>query len=181
MKNLSIWTITLAIAGGLTTGAWTQHGGGEHGVGGPRFDSPGERHSPTTASTRGSGATNFETRLANNTKLAARLQPLLTAAGQTSLQTAATGFKNQGQFIATLHVSQNLNIPFDKLKAEMTGADHDSLGRAIHDLRPDLDPKTVHNDVRLAEHQAKTDTEVSEPSEPKEPTEAAERPETHTK
>jgi hypothetical protein len=43
----------------------------------------------------------------------------------------------------------------------MTGPNHDSLGRAIHDLRPDLDSKAVNNNVKAAEHQAKTDIEGS--------------------
>src|SRR5439155_26462097 len=38
-----------------------------------------------------------------------------------TLQAASAGFKNQGQFIAALHVSHNLNIPFDQLKAKLTG------------------------------------------------------------
>src|SRR4029077_20831947 len=77
------------------------------------------------------------TKIASHPQLAAKLTPLLPK-GMT-LQTAAAGFKNQGQFIAALHVSKNLNIPFTKLKAEMTGKDHDSLGQAIHELRPDAD------------------------------------------
>jgi hypothetical protein len=38
-----------------------------------------------------------------------------------SLNEASKGFKNQGQFIAALHVSQNLGIPFADLKTAMTG------------------------------------------------------------
>jgi hypothetical protein len=38
-----------------------------------------------------------------------------------TLDRASAGFKNQGQFIAALHVSQNLNIPFSDLKAVMLG------------------------------------------------------------
>jgi hypothetical protein len=38
-----------------------------------------------------------------------------------TLNQASEGFKNQGQFIAALHVSQNLNIPFKDLKAAMLG------------------------------------------------------------
>jgi hypothetical protein len=41
-------------------------------------------------------------------------------AGMT-LNEASKGFKNQGQFIAALHVSQNLGIPFADLKTAMTG------------------------------------------------------------
>ena len=38
-----------------------------------------------------------------------------------TLNEASMGFKNQGQFIAALHVSRNLGIPFADLKTAMTG------------------------------------------------------------
>jgi hypothetical protein len=74
--------------------------------------------------------------------------------GESKLQTAASGFKSQGQFIAALHVSHNLNIPFDQLKTDMM-TKHDSLGAAIRNMRPDLDSKKVTSNVKLAERQAK--------------------------
>jgi len=82
------------------------------------------------------------------------------------------GFKNQGQFIAALHVSQNLGIPFADLKTAMTGirpvttttttgghtttgsstggtttesAPLLSLGQAIHKLRPGVDSTTAES------------------------------------
>jgi hypothetical protein len=60
-----------------------------------------------------------------------------------TLDTASRGFKNQGQFIAALHVSQNLGIPFTELKSHMvtvtpglpgqlpTATQTGSLGQAI--------------------------------------------------
>ena len=165
MKQYSYWTMTLVLAGGLTTGAWAQHGGGVHGGGGhdPEFASSNTPHSSSASSTHGSGGANFVTRLSSNTALTSRLQPLLPAG--TTLQAAAAGFKSQGQFIAALHVSHNLNIPFAQLKSEMTGTDHDSLGEAIHEVRPDLTSKLVKNNVKLAQNQTKTDIESSEPVE----------------
>jgi hypothetical protein len=56
-----------------------------------------------------------------------------------TLEQASKGFKNQGQFIAALHVSQNLGIPFASLKKDMVGK-HLSLGQSIQDLKP-----TVHS------------------------------------
>jgi hypothetical protein len=88
-------------------------------------------------------------------QLASRLQPLVPA-GMT-LQQAAAGFRNQGQFIAALHVSHNLNIPFAQLKAEMTGAHPESLGQAIHELRPAEDAKAA---ARRAEREARDDLEA---------------------
>jgi len=64
--------------------------------------------------------------------------------------------------MAAVHVSHNLGIPFDQLKAKMTGANPASLGRAIEDLRPSLNSKTVKSDVKTAEHQAKQDLEATE-------------------
>ena len=98
---------------------------------------------------------NASARLASNTALSARIQPLLPAGS--TVATASTGFRNQGQFIAALHVSRNLNIPFDQLKVELTGKNSTSLGRAIHDLRPNLTRSTVKRDVRTAVRQADQD------------------------
>jgi len=96
-------------------------------------------------------------RIAANPALVTRLTPLLPS-GMT-LSTAAAGFKNQGQFIAALHVSRNLNIPFAQLKAEMTGADHDSLGKAIQDLRPAT--TNVKAAVKTAETAARADLKAT--------------------
>jgi hypothetical protein len=76
-----------------------------------------------------------------NPKLEARLQRMLPA--DIAVQDASTGFKNWGQFVAAVHVSNNLGIPFADLKAKMTGITPGtdlrsapvSLGQAIQDLR----------------------------------------------
>jgi hypothetical protein len=98
-------------------------------------------------------------KIAANPALVTRLQPLLPS-GMT-LASAATGFKNQGQFIGALHVSRNLNIPFAQLKAEMTGADHDSLGQAIHQLQPTVNAKAA---VKTAEREAAADLKAMKPA-----------------
>jgi hypothetical protein len=95
----------------------------------------------------------FATRIASDTKLAARLTPLLPP-GMT-LATAAAGFKNEGQFVAALHVAKNLNIPFIELKDRMTAGE--SLGAAIHALKPDLDAKDVESATVAADEQSKND------------------------
>ena len=82
------------------------------------------------------------------------------------LKTAESGFKNHGQFIAALHVSQNLGIPFDQLKAKMTGVSVNaagqtitstpmSPGKAIHELRPDLTESQANQQAQEAGKQAK--------------------------
>ena len=98
-------------------------------------------------------------RIAANPALVTRLQPLLPP-GMT-IATAATGFKNQGQFIAALHVAHNLNIPFAQLKAEMTGVEHESLGQAIHELQPTANAKAA---AKTAEQQARADLKATKPA-----------------
>jgi len=95
------------------------------------------------------------TTVANNAALSSQLQTLLPAG--TNVQTAAAGFRNSGQFIAAVHVSHNLGIPFDQLKAKLTGTSSESLGRAIHDLKPDLTRNQVHAAVKTADRQTAAD------------------------
>jgi len=90
--------------------------------------------------------------LTQNTKLASNLQPLLPAG--TNLQDAASGFKNLGQFVATVHVSHNLGIPFDQLKDKMVAGD--SMGKAIHELNPNLSNKDTKTAVKKGKSEAKS-------------------------
>jgi hypothetical protein len=100
-----------------------------------------------------------------------------------TLNQASLGFKNQGQFIAALHVSRNLGIPFADLKTAMTGIRPTtttgtpggtttgttvgttgtstltsqptlSLGQAIKKLRPSANAASA---TTTAEHQATID------------------------
>ena len=107
-----------------------------------------------------SAGMNVSTQLANNAALSAQIQPLLPAGS--TIATASAGFTNQGEFIAALHVSQNLGIPFNQLKADLTQAHPDSLGQAIHALRPDLSRSTVRSDVHAAKLQADQDTDTAQ-------------------
>lgn len=88
--------------------------------------------------------------LADNKNLSTNLGKLLPAG--TNLQAASSGFKNLGQFVAAVHVSNNLGIPFADLKARMV--DGDSLGSAIQSLRPAAD---ANAEARKAERQANRD------------------------
>ena len=101
----------------------------------------------------------FEDRIDHNPKFAKRLRGLLPP--DTRPGDAISGFKNEGQFFATLHASKNLNIPFNDLKTAVTSDDNLSLGQAIHQLRPDLPERSLQDSVRKAERQAK-DTDESE-------------------
>jgi hypothetical protein len=88
--------------------------------------------------------------LAQNTKLSSRLETMLPEG--TNVQDAAGGFKNLGQFVAAVHVSKNLGIPFEDLKARMTGPDAEKLGEAIHELKPAVNAKA---EAKKAKKQAK--------------------------
>ena len=135
--------------GSSASGKSTTHGmeGAKARSGGPA----GQMHSTGVS---------VSTQLANNAALSARIQPLLPAGS--TIATASAGFPNQGEFIAALHVSQNLGIPFDQLKADLTQAHPDSLGQAIHALRPDLSRSTVRSDVHAARLQADQDLDAAQ-------------------
>lgn len=104
------------------------------------------------ASGHDSGHGSLAAKLARNPQLASKLQALLPPG--TDLQQAAQGFKNLGQFVAAVHVSKDLGIPFDQLKAKMTGPGAENLGKAIHELDPTANAKAA---AKQAEHEAKTD------------------------
>ena len=69
--------------------------------------------------------------------------------------------------MAAAHVSHNLNIPFDQLKAKMTGPDRESLGKAIHNLKPDLDLRIAEAEAKKAEKQAKDEIKKSKANKPR--------------
>jgi hypothetical protein len=102
-----------------------------------------------------------EDRIAQDPELKATVAALLPQG--MDLKTASEGFKNQGQFIAALHVSKNLNIPFAELKAKMTGENSESLGKAIHELRPALPEKEANKEAEKAEKEAKADEKTKHP------------------
>lgn len=114
------------------------------------------------------------TQSVKNPKLEARLLTLLPPGS--NIQDASQGFKNWGQFVAAAHVSNNLNIPFDELKARMTGIPAGtppgtpvlttpmSLGQAIQSFKgtTTLDTETfsstkIRNEVKKAEDAANAD------------------------
>ena len=70
----------------------------------------------------------MQQKLQQNTNLASKLQSRLPAG--TDLNTAAAGFRNLGQFVAAVNVSNNLGLDFPTLKTAMV-IDGKSLGQAI--------------------------------------------------
>lgn len=111
----------------------------------------------------GNGSTSKDSsvadRLQDNTKLSGKLESLLPSG--TNLQQEAQGFKNLGQFVAAVHVSHNLGIPFDQLKAKMIGPPSESMGKAIHALKPTVKTSA---EMKKAKKQAKQDINDSKAS-----------------
>ena len=105
--------------------------------------------------------------LTQNTQLSSKLSGLLPAG--TDLQTAAAGFRNLGQFVAAVHVSHNLDIPFAQLKCTelataaacpgMTLPSKGShLGQAIQTLKPTMSSADSKSAAKQAEKEASADT-----------------------
>jgi hypothetical protein len=66
------------------------------------------------------------------------------------------GFKNHGQYVAAQHVSENLGISFEELKAKITGPHAESLGKAIQELSG-LPADVANAEARKAEQAAKSE------------------------
>ena len=81
---------------------------------------------PTTASSE------LQQSLTNKT-LVAQLQSRLPAG--TDVLKASMGFRNLTQFVSAVHASQNLSIPFDKMRTAMVD-EKKSLSNAIRALKP---------------------------------------------
>lgn len=129
--------------GTTTTTGGTHHDGDHHS--GAHHD--GDHHSGTHTPPPSPVATKIE----SHPKLAAKVTAMLPP-GMT-LNQAARGFKNQGQFIAALHASQRTGIPFADLRRAMV-LHHESLGQAIHSLRPSA---SGTREAEHAEHEADHD------------------------
>jgi hypothetical protein len=163
MRIAKQFVLFLATAVFATLPVYAQRGGG-HGMGGPgasmgnSHSSAADSHS-SAASGSHSGAKTPDQLLAHNTRLSDKLQSLLPAG--TNVQQAAQGFKNLGQFVAAVHVSHNLGIPFDQLKAKMIGPPTESLGKAIHALKPAANST---EESKKGEKQAKQDIDDSKTS-----------------
>jgi len=102
----------------------------------------------TTTSGTGSTLTPVQQKLQKNTHLADKLRTRLPK--NTDLMYAAEGFRNLGQFVAAVNVSNNLGLDFTELKTRMVD-DGMRLGQAIQDTKKTVDVETA---VRKAETEA---------------------------
>jgi hypothetical protein len=106
--------------------------------------------SPTTTTGTGTTVTltPVQQKLQKNTNLADKLRARLPA--NTDLMDAAKGFRNLGQFVAAVNVSNNLGLDFTQLKTRMVD-DGMSLGQAIQKEKKVTD---VDTEVHRAEIEA---------------------------
>src|SRR5262245_47996207 len=135
----------------------TSGGGNPHSTGGaPTNKKSATTTTGTSPTTTGSGSgttvtlTPVQQKLQKNTNLAAKLRTRLPA--NTDLMDAARGFRNLGQFVAAVNVSNNLGLDFTQLKTRMVG-DGMSLGQAIQQQKKTVD---VDTEVHRAESEADT-------------------------
>ena len=175
MKRISILIVALAVAfylgGGLAFAQGrpaTRPGGGAGAPSTPqgRPTTPPERpsqaggtpssnpHTGKASASTGEKKT-VEQLLTQNTKLSSRVSTLTGI----DAQQACSGFKNLGQCVAAAHVSKNLDIPFADLKTKVTGADSMSLGKAIEQMKPEVNATA---EAKKAQKQAKADIKKSE-------------------
>jgi hypothetical protein len=76
----------------------------------------------------------------------------------TDLNAAATGFRRLELFVATVHASNNLDIPFSELKRRIVN-DGMTLGQALQDIRP---KSRYWDEARRAEDDAAAAIRTSE-------------------
>lgn len=114
-------------------------GGAPHGN--DHANAQGHKNRPHGEHARGNaGATSVQRKLQHNTNLAGKVQSRLPAG--TDLNAAASGFRNLGQFVAAVNVSNEAGIGFNDLKTRMVDR-RMSLGQAVHDLKPNTDASIV--------------------------------------
>jgi hypothetical protein len=143
----------VGVGGGAGAGAGAQVGTGSVGVGTNADVHAGTRTSTDAGRADAHSGAGIVTRIESNPEMNARVHGMLPAG--MSMSDAAAGFRNEGQFLAALHASQNLNIPFEQLKAKMTGSDSVSLGQAIKSSKPAMSDSQVKDETKKAEAQAK--------------------------
>lgn len=107
---------------------------------------------PSAQRAKAAKATVWNDQIVSNRKLAAKLQKMLPAG--TNLKEASSGFKNEKEFISAVYTSNNLGIPFARLKAKLTGKNAIPLDAAIRDLRPELGKTKAKKEEAKAERKA---------------------------
>lgn len=146
---------TKPTASGTTHGSGSTHasgGGNKHTTSGATTTAKSTTTPTAPSTTTATGSTTTLTpvqqKLQKNTNLADKLLSRLP--DNTNLMDAAEGFRNLGQFVAAVNVSNNLGLEFTELKTRMVD-DGMSLGQAIQDVKKTAN---VETEVRRAETEA---------------------------
>jgi len=147
-----------AVSGGH--GPDTDHSTSDHGK-------STDHANTTTGQTKSTNGDRLIERINTDTKFSQRLTALLptqwtTANPPKTLADAAAGFTNQGRFVSFLHVSKNLGLNYTQwsdMRAKL--ATGESLGKAIHDVKPELSQTQINVQVQTAEKQAKEDLKTN--------------------
>ena len=128
-------------------------------------------HANTThAQTKSTNGDKLLQRINTDTKFSQRLSALLptewtTATASTPAKTladAAAGFTNQGRFVSFLHVSKNLGLNYTQwtdMRNKLAAGG--SLGKCIHEVKPELSQTQINVQVQNAEKQAKGDLKTT--------------------
>ena len=163
MRMNRLLTCALILAVSLTTvpafaqvggvGAGVGLGGQTHGAGAGAGAGAQVDGQTAPVGLQAGSADRVAAQIQSKPEVASRVQSLLPSG--MSMSAASAGFKNEGQFLAALHASQNLGIPFDQLKARMTGSASTSLGAAIQASKPGISDSQAKAEAKKAEAQAK--------------------------
>jgi hypothetical protein len=137
----------------------TSHSSSDHGK-------SADHANTTHDQTHSTSQANFMDRITSNQKLTDRLTKLLptewtAATPPMTLSDAAAGFTNQGRFISFLHVSKNLGLNYTQwtdMRTKLLAGD--SLGKAIHEVKPELSQTQINVQVQTAEQQVKDDQKI---------------------
>jgi len=153
LKNVWITAVLIALAapafgqrGDVVMSGRDNHGPGGDGLPGAPVNFPATGRNP-------------DAELQFNEKLATRLKTLLPQ--HVDPHAASKGFESLKDFVITVHASNNLSIPFPELKHKMTNGSSKALQKAIHELKPDADPKV---ELQKASEQARQDIKESKQS-----------------
>jgi hypothetical protein len=144
--------LALLILTVFATSSFAGQGHGQGGRPGGAPSNPGIPHQPSNPGGRGHSESHHPGNPVVGIDNHGKSSPGSGNAGGNGVNRAdAKGFRNYGQYVAAQHVSENLGIPFGELKAKMTGTAAVSLGKAIHQLRPDLRDSEVKAESKKAE------------------------------
>jgi len=153
-KKILVLVVGILFAAAIMQAQRGSRGGGGGGQGTMTTPGVGSVGIPSSAP-EGTTRTN-DTELRINDKLTAKLKTLLPEGSDPHY--LSKGFAELKDFVTTVHASNNLKVPFGDLKHKMADGSPKELQKAIHELKPDADPKA---ETKKASEQAKQDIKES--------------------